>query len=170
MKLKLEKIPVLGSKFWRELGGKIPFWVMDDAAKGLMQDNQQKLWYKSAQYKKYKANEMRKFGRGKKKTGKGDKLSGYKAVSTDTHTQFVNMKLTGQMLNSLGVVEEGDTYVDMSFKPEHAGKIIGNRELGREIVGLNWKNIRKAKVEIIRELKKRQLEFIPKNITITVGK
>ena len=171
MKLNLEKIPVLGSKFWRELGGKIPFWVKDDALKGIMQDNTSGHFYKSLQYVKYKANEMRKFGRGKEKKGAGERLSGYKAVPIEsTQVNPVNMTLSGQTINGLRPISSDDTSVTMSFSLTDAGKVIGNQARGYDVVGLNDKNIELAKSLIIRELKKRQLEFIPKNIIITVGK
>ena len=171
MKLNLEKIPVLGSKFWRELGGKIPFWVKDDALKGIMQDNTSGYSYKSLQYVKYKANEMRKFGRGKEKKGAGERLSGYKAVSIEsTQVNPVNMTLTGQTINNLRPIGSDDTSVTLSFSLADAGKVLGNQARGYDIVGLNDKNRELAKSLIIAELKKRQIEFIPKNIVIMVGK
>ena len=170
MKLNLEKIPILGSKFWKELGGKIPFWVKDDALKGIMQDNTAGHSYKSLQYVKYKANEMRKFGRGKDKKGAGERLSGYKAVPIEsTQTNPVNMTLTGQAINNLRPIGSDNTSVTMSFSPADAGKVIGNQARGYDIVGLNEKNRELVKNLILDEYKKRQLN-IPKNIIIEVGK
>ena len=169
MKLNLEKIPVLGSKFWGDLGVNIKYWILDDCLVGLFQNGKQKLWYKSEQYKKYKANDYKKFGRGEKKIGKGEKLEGYKTRNTNTNTQFVNMILTQDMLNSLRPVDYGETYVDMEYGQEHIGKILGGRALGREIVGLNNKNRRFIKAKMIKEYKKLIGDNLPKKIVIDVG-
>ena len=170
MKLHLEKIPLLGTKFWRELGGKIKFWVKGDALIGLMQNNTQGHSYKSAQYVKYKANEMRKFGRGKKKTGAGERLKAYKAVPIEsTSVNPVNMILSGQTLNGLRPTESNDTSVLMSYAPKDAGKIIGNKARNYDLVGLNNKNRELVRQEMIKEYKD-NLGKVPKNIEIHIGK
>ena len=170
MKLNLDKIPVLGSKFWREIGEKVKFWIKDDALLGIMQNNTQGHSYKSAQYVKYKQNEMRKFGRGKDKTGAGERLKDYKAVSIEsTSINPVNMTLTGQAINGLRPIESNDTSVLMSYAQKDAGKIIGNRDRDYDIVGLNKKNRELVRQEMIKEFKDKIGKNIPKNIEITIG-
>lgn len=194
--MKLSDIPKLGSKFWKELGGKIPFWVKEDALKGLMQDNKQNLRYKSETYKKYKANDMRRFTRGEGKTfsdkegyfygktyftnkkagfskskgfGTGQRLKEYKGQPIESRdTQFVNLTLTGKMINSLKPKNSGEDWVIMAFSPDQAGKVIGNKRYGYNVVGLNDKNKLKVKAAMITEMKKRQLE-LPKKLVINVS-
>ena len=175
MKLNLNKIPVLGKQWWGGLSGFISKWVYQDATVGLFQGkfDIQKQMYRSEQYVKYKANEMRYFGRGKEKKGKGEKIRNkyvdYKSVSTNTQTQFVNMMLTERTINSLAMEDSDDTGVTMAYKPEHTGKILGGKKWGRNLVGLNDKNVRLVKVQMIKEYKDK-LGKVPKNIEIHIGK
>lgn len=192
--MTIPEIPKLGTKFWKELGGKIPGWIKDDALKGLMQDNRQKLRYKSETYKKYKANNMRRFGRdtgynmegilGKqffktgtkaanrnKKTGftTGERLKDYRGVSIESNqTQFVDLTVTGRMINSLKVKQAGVDGVVMGFGMDQAGKVLGNKMHGYNVVGLNDKNRRLVKLAVVQEMKKRGME-LPKKVVINIG-
>ena len=118
---------------------KINELVRQDSLKSKWQDGKTGGSY-SKQYAKYKANNMRRFTDGKR-------LKKYKGVSiVSNKTNKVNMTLTGDMANSLKlktkeVTGAGGSFV-MSYKndKETIGKVIGNQELGRDVVGLNDKN------------------------------
>lgn len=165
--MKLSDIPKLGSKFWKELGGKIPFWVKEDALKGLMQDNKRNLRYRSRQYVKYKANRFERFTN---RTGtKGTKIKAYRGMPIESNqTSFVDLTASGKMLNSLKPKNSGEDWVIMAFSPDQAGKVIGNKRYGYNVVGLNDKNKLKVKAAMITEMKKRQLE-LPKKLVINVS-
>lgn len=197
MKLNLKDIPKLGSKFWKELGGKIPGWIKADALVGLMQNNNQKMRYRSKEYTKYKANDMRRFTKGEGKTfsdkegyfygktyfgnkkagfskkkgfGTGDRLKAYKGVSIESNNvAFVDLTLTGRMINSLRPTKSDDYGVLMSYGQDQVGKILGNKMRGYDVLGLNDKNKLLTKNEIIKELKRRKEKLIPKKIDIVIG-
>jgi hypothetical protein len=66
------------------------------------------------------------------------------------------------------VVDENETGVVMGFGSANTGKILGGQDLGRDLVGLNDKNVRLVKVEMMKEYKKRLIK-LPKKIEIQVG-
>lgn len=138
-----------------------------DALKGIMQDKQGSsgLQYFSQQYKKYKLNYMNKFTRnlksGKTKKQTNSPAGGFKKLKSvrgmsivNNDISQVNMTLTGQMWNGLGLKDSGSDYFVAAFQPKDTGKISGNRVLGREVVGLNDKNIEKLGNIITEQLNK----------------
>jgi hypothetical protein len=114
----------LTKSFWNKLATDFVVKVTDDARAGLMQDDKSNIPYRSEQYKRYKANAMRRLTKGgtlkdfdpsqdyrgkryygkktKLKTGKsgvtsGARIKGYagrQIVNTDISK--VNMELTGE--------------------------------------------------------------------------
>lgn len=160
--IDISKILQLTPAWWKHLGGFIAKWVREDSKKGLFQNNAQHLAYRSRQYKKYKANDMRRFTDGKR-------LQAYRGQSIESNkTQFVDMTLTGKLKKGLRPRSWTKYSVTMGYNPEDAKKILGNKKYNRDVVGLNDKNKRLVKVELIKEFKKRQIEVIPKNITINI--
>ena len=57
----------LSKQFWNKTGQLAVQWIRADAEKGKFQNNTSNHPYKSEQYKKYKANDMRRFTTGKAK-------------------------------------------------------------------------------------------------------
>lgn len=102
-----------------------------DASKGRFQNNKSGLQYKSDTYKRYKANNMKGF-RTKKK------LKAFKNQSTDTHTAYVNMKLTGRTLRSMRPSGKKDVAI-ITF--DRGEIVLGNQEKGYDIYGLSNKNL-----------------------------
>lgn len=175
-----EKIPQLSRKFWKRIGEKIPGWLFKDCQKGLMQNNTQK-HNLSEQYKKYKDHDMKRFSDNKRlgapRTLKDGTVKTYKdrefpLIGRSLFTigkSFVTMLLTGDTVKGLGIKKVNKNGVTMKFQLADTPKILGNRKRGYDIVGLNKKNRRLVKVEIIKEFKKNKVKFLKKNIVINVG-
>lgn len=67
--MKLDRALNFTPKLWDQVGQFVRGAIKDDALRGIMQDDKRpKL--RSNQYKKYKKNDMRKFGRGLDKVGR----------------------------------------------------------------------------------------------------
>lgn len=180
--------------FWMKLGGLVPKWVKDDALKGLMQNGTQNLHYKSREYIKYKANQMRRFTKGgalsssikgkkdiffnnpkaginKKGIGTGDRLKEYKGIPIQsTDVSKVNMTLTGRTIDSLHPKTSDDTGVLMAFNPAYGGIVIGNRQRGYDITGLNEQNKKKVHDLIVAQLDENLRKEIKGKIVIEIGK
>ncbi len=177
---QMNKVPEMGKKFWKAISkkiGGIGGWVYDDGVKGLMQNNTQKHPL-SPGYKKYKDHDMRRFTDNKRL---GDTIQGgrklkkrkFPLVGRSLFTigvPHVTMLLTGDTIGGLRGIKATETGITMRFRPKDTPKIIGNKARGYDIVGLNTKNIRLIKVEMIKQFKKNKVKFIPKNIVINVGK
>ena len=102
-----------------------------DASKGVFQNNKSNQQYKSDGYKRYKANNMRGFRTGKK-------LKAFRNQSTDTHTSYVNMKLTGRTLRSMRPSAKKDVAI-ITF--DRGEIVLGNQERGYDIFGLSNDNM-----------------------------
>lgn len=191
------KVMRLTPNFWMKLGGLVPKWVKDDALKGLMQNGAQNLHYKSREYIKYKANQMRRFTKGQGKTfsdkegfffgqtyfknkkaginkkgiGTGDRLKEYKGIPIQsTDVSKINMTLTGRTIDSLHPKTSDDTGVLMAFSPAYGGIVIGNRQRGYDITGLNEQNKKKVHDLIVAQLDENLRKEIKGKIVIEIGK
>jgi hypothetical protein len=176
---------------WNEVGTYANSLIQNDMAEGIFQTpggSSNKPTY-NPQYAKYKANEMRRFGRTKiktnsgieykgrvkagtnKKTGAttGQRLKGYYGQPIEsTNTSFVDMTVTGRLKKSLRVRSRTSNSVTSGYDPENSMKILGNQEkYGRIIVGLNDKNIELVKNRILMILK-RKLQDLPKQINVNI--
>lgn len=192
------KIVRFTPQFWLKLGGLVPKWVKDDALKGIMQNNGHDYHYRSKEYMKYKANNMRRFTKGegktfsdkegfffgktffdnkKAKTGKktgfttGDRLKAYKGISIEsTDVSKVNMTLTGRTINSLHPKTSDDVSVTMAFAPAYGGIVLGNKQRGYDITGLNNENLKKVRNLILQQLDNNAKKELGKKIVINIGK
>ena len=187
----------LPSGFWDKLAfgsdQSIWFWVKEDAKKGIMQDGSSNHQY-SEQYARYKKNDMRRFTtgtpasvsiKGKKdlyfdnpkvttkykgrKYGGGDRLAGYKAETLDNETKFVNMKLTGRLLDGLHKESSTENSLTMTYNPEDWGKAVGNKERGYDIIGLNDANQEKVRQRLL-DTYKQNVSKLPKKVVINITK
>ena len=162
---QIGKVPSMGKKFWKAIGqkiGGIGGWVYKDCEKGLMQNNTQKHAL-SKQYKRYKDNDMRRFTDGKRL-----KSVGNRSLFT-IGKPYVTMLLTGDTIRGLRGTKATKNSILMKFNPRDTPKIVGNKARDYDIVGLNTKNIRLIKVEMIKQFNKNKTKFIKKNITINIG-
>lgn len=197
MKLNLDKLTKLTKDIWLRIGQKISIWIYEDAQRGKFQNDAPSQSYRSESYKRYKANNMRRFtvGEGqtfsdkegyyfgktyfrnkkagfskKKGFGTGERLKGYKGVSIESgETSFVNLILTGQMFRGLKPISSDEMSVTMSYAQKDAGKVLGAKRFGRIITSLNKSNIEKVKEELVKEYDKHIKEGLPKKVTIIVS-
>lgn len=161
MKLNSDKIIELTPIFWKNLGDKkIKVAVRKDMENGVMQNGKSNLKYKSAQYKKYKANDMKRFTDGKRLKNM------YAQTIESNQTGFVDMTLTGHTKRGLKVKRANKTGVEMGFDSSDAKKIIGNQERGYDIVGLNEKNIDMVKEEILKQFDRNTSKLKDININV----
>jgi len=156
MDLSIKSILHFTQNFWKGIGNQEALMITDDSINGIMQDGMRDLQYISEQYKKYKANGMRAFGRGKKKAVAGKRLNDYQGVSIiNTDISKVNMQLTGQTLKGLtnNIKPHDDGMgVTISYDLKDADKIFGNQDRGRNIVGLRKENQDMIYQEILKSV------------------
>jgi len=163
-----EKIFKLDANEWNTIGQLAIKLERQDIRRGIMQDGQSNLHYKSETYKKYKANDMRKFGRGEKRKGRGERLKQYKGLSISSkETGFVNLTLTGRMLNDMyqRVVSNG---VEIHFASKDAGKVLGAEEQGRKILTLRDENLDKIEDELVKIFNKNVSKLKEKKLHISI--
>jgi hypothetical protein len=181
--VEINNIIKLSKSFWTKTGQLALQWIRADAEKGKFQNNTSNHPYKSEQYKKYKANDMRRFttksgkqaktaiqGKGNKTYGSGGRLKEFYTKHIESRqTQFVNMILTGDLFKGFKVKKSDNTSVTIGFNPNKAdiGKLTGARDLGRELVGLSKENVEKVKGLIVDEFNKNK-KALPKVIKISV--
>lgn len=164
---ELEKSLKLTSGFWKKCHEFIKKWIWADMRAGILQTEQKHHSYISDQYKKYKANWMRrvtfdtKQGRvsGSKLKKSGDKFkSGNKRVNNyggaivSNRTNSVDMLLTGQLIQGLHFVYSNALGGIMSYDAKDTKKIEGNRKYGREICTLREENRQKLIKKVSAEL------------------
>ena len=163
------KVPDMGVKFWKGIAkmvGGTGGWVYKDGEKGLMQNNTQKHPL-SQKYREYKNKDMRRLD------GKRLRNKKYPLEGRSLHTigkPHVTMILTGDTIGGLHGEKATKNGITMSFMPKDAPKVIGNKQRGYDIVGLNDKNIRLIKAEMIKQFNKNKVKYLKKNIVISVGK
>jgi len=155
---ELEKSLKLTSNFWKKCHEYVKKWIHADMRAGILQTVQKHHTYISEAYKKYKANWGRRLtfdtkqGRvsGSKLKKSGSKYkSGNKRVFNgggsivSNRTNTVDMLLTGQLIQGLHFVSSTALGGISSYDAKDAGKIEGNRKLGREICTLREENRQK---------------------------
>ena len=188
------KIVRFTPKFWLKIGGLVPQWVKADSLLGKMQNDMQNFAYKSKEYVKYKANQMRrltkgsalsssikgkkdlyfnnpKSGKNKKGLSTGDRLKAYNGISIEsTDVSKVNMTLTGRTINSLHPKTSDDVSVTMAFAPAYGGIVLGNKQRGYDVTGLNKENLQKVRNLILAQLDNNAKKELGKKIVINIGK
>ena len=133
--------------------------IIEDADKGIFQNNKQNFKYKSKTYRRYKSNAMT----GANKT----KLKAFRGKSTNTKVNNVNMRLTGETLRRINVKNLVD-----GFKLVFArGQIVegnANRH-GYDIFDLNKKNLKRLFRFFEKRIENNIKEYTSKPINIRVG-
>jgi hypothetical protein len=102
--MKLFEIPKVSNKFMKFVAQDAIDLIISDADKGIFQNNARKKPYKSDTYVKYKRNSMQRFS-------DGTKLARFKGQSTDTTTEYINMRLTGRTLRGIRASSRRNTAV-----------------------------------------------------------
>ena len=184
-----DKINILTPQDWRDIGTFANKLIQNDFGEGKFQNNRSNLQYLSQQYKKYKANNMRRLTKGgelkyfdpsqdyrgrryygskkalkkgKKGFTSGDRINGYYQQPIEsTNTAFVDMTLTGRLKKSLIVKENLPNGIRSGYSTsdDNPGKIEGNRKYGREVLGLSDENQDKVKDYMIGLMKNHVKEF-----------
>lgn len=196
--MEITGIIKLPPTFWERLAvgsnDCIWFWVKEDALNGIMQDGTSNHQYKSETYKRYKENDMRRFTTGtpamvsikgqkdlyfknpkvttkyKGRTyGSGERLAGYKSGALNNDVSKVNLHLTGLMMDGLHKKAQTENSVTMSYNPEDEGKVIGNKDNGYDVVGLNDANKEKVRQRIV-DAYGSNISKLPKKIVINISK
>src|ERR1039458_5529530 len=114
--------------WWQTKGMDIYSMIKMDADKGVMQDGQSGIQYRSKSYKEYKSGFMKR--KTSDKPGKKPhKLKSVYGVQVNNHeTAFVNMQLTGRLFRGLqsGIKAWANNLgVGLSYNQADAGKIFG---------------------------------------------
>ena len=133
--------------------------IIEDADKGVFQNNRSGFGYKNRTYKRYKQKGM---------TGaSGSKLKAFRGKSTNTKVNNVNMRLTGETLRRINVKNLVD-----GFKVVFArGQIVegnANRH-GYDIFDLNKKNLKRLFRFFEKRIEKNIKEYTSKPVNIRVG-
>ena len=132
--------------------------IIEDADKGVFQNNRSGFGYKNRTYKKYKQKGM---------TGaSGSKLKAFRGKSTNTKVNNVNMRLTGETLRRIAVKN-----IKNGFRLIFArgGIVEGNANRGYDIYDLNDKNYNSIMNFIANRLDINIKKYTEKPITIKVG-
>tara|TARA_B100000424_G_C22907218_1_gene482575 strand:+ start:486 stop:959 length:474 start_codon:yes stop_codon:yes gene_type:complete len=133
--------------------------IIEDADKGIFQNNRQNFKYKSKTYRRYKSNAMT----GANKT----KLKAFRGKSTNTKVNNVNMRLTGETLRRINVKNLVD-----GFKLVFArGQIVegnANRH-GYDLYDLSEKNRDRIAKFFMKRIEKNIKEYTSKPVNIRVG-
>lgn len=156
--MKAKDIAKIKKSKWAELGGKLVTRIVEDADKGISQDGDGK----RRDFEEYSFNYAKKKAAGKA-TPKG--------VSSSRQTSPPNLRLTGEMLNSLKVQKATTSSVEINYRS--GLKVIGHsKKRGnkpkRNIYGLNKKNEQFVKDFIDKEIDDRIIKFHKKKIIFDI--
>jgi hypothetical protein len=123
--------------------------------------------YKQTKYKAYKKNDMRKFGIGEEKKGKGDRLKGFEGRPINTETSKVNLHLTGDMFKQVQVKPTSNSARITFLQGE---KVLGNKRHGYNVFGVRKKNKKNALRFLDRQIEKTLKKETSKPINLKIGK
>lgn len=146
--LNIESLLNYDSSFMKKVIGKLVIKeVRKDMANGLMQNNKQKLPYKSNTYAEYKR-------RGMERKTDGKRLKAFRGQSISSRqTKHVDMTLTGKTKSGFGVKSAAVNLLVMAFRSRDAKKVKGNQKHGYDLIGLNDKNKRLIVDELLKGFK-----------------
>ena len=164
--MKLDRALNFTPQLWNQVGQFVRGAIKQDALKGIMQDDKRPR-YKQSKYKAYKKNDMRKFGIGEEKKGKGDRLKGLEGRSINKETSKVNLHLTGDMLRQVQVKPTSNS-VRITFL--QGEKVLGNKKHGYNVFGLRNKNRKNALRFLDRQIEKTLKKETSKPINLKIGK
>ena len=150
-KPRASDIPIFSKRFMGETGEIMAGRIVQDAGRGVFQNNTKSHRYKSAIYK------------ARKKAGKA--VSG--STSADTHTSFVNMRLTGDTLKRIGAVATSKGFT-ITF--DNGEIITGNAKRGYDLYGLSNKNLSFLATNLENEIERKVRKYEADDITVNLGK
>ena len=159
-KTTASEIPIFSNRYMGELGEIIAGRIVDDADRGRFQNNKRNLKYKSAEYKKAKKRGMTSLRTGKKYKSLG-------STSTDTQTNFVNMRLTGDTLKRIGAVA---TRKGFTITFDNGEIVTGNAKRGYDLYGLSNANMSFLATNLEDEIERKIRRYESDDIDINLGK
>ena len=164
--MKLDRALRFTSKDWDKIGQFIRGAIKKDALNGIMQDDK-KPKLRSSTYKKYKKNDMRKFGRGDDKIGKGNRLKQFIGRSLNNDTSKVNLHLTGDMMKKIQIKSTSDKTTIIFLEGE---KVLGNKKNGYNVHNVRNENRKKALNFLANTIQKNLDKETSKPINLKLGK
>ena len=182
--MKLDRALNFTPQLWNQVGLFVRGAIKEDALKGIMQDDKRPK-YRSRSYKKYKKNDMRRFGRGESKIGKGTRLGSNLNLKNgktfeskkpeydlsgrplNTDTSKVNLHLTGDMFKQVQVKPTSNSARITFLQGE---KVLGNKRHGYNVFGLRNKNRKNALRFLDRQIEKTLKKETSKPINLKIGK
>ena len=159
-KTTASEIPIFSNQFMLELGEKMAGRIVHDADRGVFQNNTRSHKYKSAEYKTAKKRGMTSLRTGKK-------YEFLDSSSTDTQTNFVNMRLTGDTLKRIGAVATSKGFT-ISF--ENGEIVTGNAKRGYDLYGLSNKNLSFLAKNLENEIERKVRKYEADDLDIHLGK
>jgi len=155
--MKAQDILNLPRSAWARIGGKAATKIVKDADKGI--------GTRESSNKRYKFNTVPYSA--KYATRKAAGKAAPKGVSTSKQTNPPNLRLTGQMLNSISAQKPSNIGVDIVFRD--GLKVKGNADNGRNIFGVNEQNQKEIINNLTNLIGKNVKKYASKPINITIG-
>jgi len=150
-KPRASDIPIFSNQYMEKLGEIMAGRIVHDADRGVFQNNTKSHKYKSAEYK------------ARKKSGTLDTGS----TSADTHTSFVNMRLTGDTLKKIGAVATSKGFT-ITF--DNGEIVTGNAKHGYDLFGLSNKNLSFLATNLETEIERKIRKYEADDLDIKLGK
>ena len=142
---------------WARVGGRAATKIVKDADKGI--------GTRESSNKRYKFNTVPYST--KYATRKAAGKAAPKGVSTSKQTNPPNLRLTGQMLNSISAQKPTNVGVDIVFRD--GLKVKGNADMGRNIFGINQQNEKEIVKNLSDYIGKNVKKYARKPINIVIG-
>jgi len=152
--MKLFEVPKVTNKFMHTIAQEAIDLIISDADKGYFQNGAVRKPYKSDTYKRYKANSMQGFRTGKK-------LKAFTNQSTDTTSEYINMRLTGRTLRGMRPSSRKNTAI---ITYDRAEIVLGNKKT--DIYDLRQVNKNKLFRNIEKLYDRNIKKYTAKTITI----
>ena len=168
--MRIQDVTKLNPTIWKQAGEFALGRIREDSNKGLPQSGSKRSYKLSTDgfaYKDYKANGMRKFGRGPDKLGAGERLQGFEGISTNRETGKVNARLTGETLRRI-TVKSTKNFAELNY--QRGSVVMGLQDLKYNIQDLSDKNITAVTNKISDFIGKNITKYTKKDTVIKVGK
>lgn len=131
------------------VGEQAKFAIEQDAKKGVMQDGLSGLDYRSINYSMAK-------------------MKGQFVGQISNQTNYVDLTLTGEMWNNM-TVEATNNSVTIAYSELDRHKVLRNQKWGRDIVGLNQKNIEMVALQLSDIIAENIINKVHDDIQIELG-
>lgn len=168
--MKLSDTVKLNKRIWDVAGNWALSRIREDASKGKPQSGSKNSYSSKGQpfaYRDYKANSMKKFGRGPNKIGAGQRLKGYEGASINTVTNKVTANLTGETLRRI-TVKSAKNFTELNYQ---RGQVVeGLQDMDYNIQDLSSKNLTSTTNKISEYIGNNIKKYAKDDMIINVGK